>query len=137
MARQLFASRGTACLKCHLIGESQHDRFATAPDFLIAAERLKPDWTTRWMIAPQEISPGTAMPSGLFHRRGQRWIFNGETPATFQGYAKDEVQLLVRYMFQFTPEEQRRLSRMLPVTSAPAVTRARGSAPRTQHGARP
>ena len=118
MARTLFSSRGAVCLKCHLIGEPQHDRLATAPNFLIAAERLKPDWTARWMIEPQNISPGTAMPSGLFHQEGGRWVFAGETPDRFRGYTKDHVQLLVRYMFQFTPEEQRRLIRMLPVTES-------------------
>ena len=49
------------------------------------------------------------MPSELFRREEDRWIFNGPLPATFQGYEKDHALLLVRYMFQFTPEELRRL----------------------------
>jgi mono/diheme cytochrome c family protein len=118
MARTLFVSRGAACLKCHLTGVPRHDRLATAPNFLIAAERLKPDWTARWMTDPQNISPGTAMPSGLFHHEGGRWVFAGKTPDTFRGYTKDHVQLLVRYMFQLTPEEQRRLIQMVPVVIA-------------------
>ena len=44
---------------------------ATAPNFLLARERLKPDWVERWIIDPQAISPGTAMPSGLFRAREQ------------------------------------------------------------------
>jgi len=39
---------------------------ATAPNFLLAKERLKPGWTGRWLLDPARISPGTSMPSGLF-----------------------------------------------------------------------
>ena len=74
MARALFSSKEAPCLKCHLVGNPAHDRFATAPNFLMANERLKPGWTTRWMLDPQAISPGTAMPSGLFRRDGDRWV---------------------------------------------------------------
>jgi hypothetical protein len=55
------------------------------------------------------MSPGTAMPSGLFREEEGREVFAGPTPASFNGYTKDHAQLLVRYMFQFTPEELTRL----------------------------
>ncbi len=42
-------------------------------------------------------------------QEGDRWVFAGPTPASFNGYQKDEADLLVRYMFQFTPEELNRL----------------------------
>ena len=122
MSRALFSSRAAPCLKCHLVGDPRHDRFATAPNFLMARERLKPAWTARWMLDPASISPGTAMPSGLFRRDGEHWVFAGETPAIFKGYDKDHVQLLVRYMFELTPEEQHRLIQVLPAT---ATTQAR------------
>ena len=109
LARRLFTSRGAPCLKCHMTGDPAHDRDATAPNFLVAAERLKPDWTYRWMLEPANIAPGTAMPSELFRHEQGRWIFNGRLPAVFEGYEGDHAQLLVRYMFQFTPAELRRL----------------------------
>jgi mono/diheme cytochrome c family protein len=118
MARALFSSRGAPCLKCHLVGDANHDRFSTAPNFLVAKDRLKPAWTARWMLDPQAISPGTAMPSGLFRREGDHWAFAGPTPEIFKGYTKDHVQLLVRYMFELTPEEQRRLTQMMPATAS-------------------
>jgi cytochrome c2 len=117
LARALFSSEGAPCLRCHLVGDPQRDRFATAPNFLQAKERLKPGWTTRWMLDPQAISPGTAMPSGLFRREDGRWVFAGPTPAAFQRYTKDHVDLLVRYMFQLTAEEQRRLLGRMPATA--------------------
>jgi len=109
MARQLFSSEGAPCLKCHATGDPKHDEHATAPNFLLAKERLKPGWARRWMLDPAMMSPGTAMPSGLFREEGDHMVFSGPTPASFNGYNKDHAQLLVRYMFQFTPEELTRL----------------------------
>ncbi|MEB2360737.1 MAG: c-type cytochrome [Bryobacteraceae bacterium] len=123
MARTLFSSQAAPCLKCHLVGDPGHDRFATAPNFLIAKERLKPDWTARWLTDPQSISPGTAMPSGLFRREGERWVFAGPVPAAFKEYSKDHIELLVRYMFQLTPDEQRRLIQTMPKAAPAAATR--------------
>lgn len=109
MARSLFSSPAAPCLKCHATGDPTHDRIATAPNFLVAKERLKPDWVERWIIDPQAISPGTAMPSGLFKQMNGQWVFSGPTPSSFQGYDKDHTKLLVEYIFQLTPEEQRRV----------------------------
>jgi len=109
MARSLFSSAAAPCLKCHATGDPAHDKFATAPNFLQARGRLKPDWMERWIIDPQAISPGTSMPSGLFKRDNGHWVFSGPTPASFQGYDKDQTKLLVDYILQLTPEEQRRV----------------------------
>lgn len=109
MARQLFTSTAAPCLKCHATGNPAHDRNASAPNFLLARERLKPAWTLRWITDPAKIIPGTAMPSGLFNRVGDRWVFSGPLPPSVKGYTKDHADLLVRYMFQLTPQEQRAL----------------------------
>ena len=122
-AREMFTS-GTPCLKCHITGDPAHDAKAIAPNFLIAGERLKPDWTFRWLLDPAQISPGTAMPSGLFRKEGDRWVVNlGTPPASAANYHQDHARLLVRYMFLMTPEEQRALSATGPATTAaPAAT---------------
>src|SRR2546427_4031637 len=118
MARSLFSSTAAPCLKCHATGDPAHDRTATAPNFLQAKGRLKPDWVERWIIDPQAISPGTSMPSGLFKRENNRWAFSGPTPSSFVGYDKDHTKLLVEYIFQLTPEEQRRVSASMGRTRA-------------------
>jgi len=118
MARSLFSSTGAPCLKCHATGDPQHDKSATAPNLLLARGRLKPDWVERWIIDPQAISPGTSMPSDLFRRENNRWVFNGPTPPTFQGYEKDHTKLLVDYIMQLTPEEQRRVAAAMGRTQA-------------------
>ena len=109
MARSLFQSRAAPCLKCHMTGNAVRDRDSTAPNFLTASSRLKPDWTYRWMLEPAKIAPGTAMPSELFRKEGDRWVFSGPLPASFAGYEGDHADLLVRYMFQLTPAELNRL----------------------------
>jgi len=111
VARSLFTSQAAPCLKCHMTGDPGHDIRATAPNFLIAPERLKPGWTEKWLLDPAFISPGTSMPSGLFtfDSSHDRWVFSGNLPPAAQAYDKDHAKLLVRYMFQITPDEQRRL----------------------------
>lgn len=123
MARSLFSSEAAPCLKCHATGDPVHDRTATAPNFLLARERLKPQWTEQWIIDPQSISPGTSMPSNLFRKDHGRWVFNGPTPPSFQGYDQDQTKLLVRYIFQLTPEEQKRVSSALPRAGGPKTSR--------------
>jgi len=112
MARALFTSQGAPCLKCHALGVPAHDKFATAPNFLLANGRLKPDWVKHWILDPALIDPGTAMPSGLFKQAEGHWVFAGPTPAIFKGYNGDHTDLLVRYMFELTPQEQQRLIQM-------------------------
>ena len=120
-ARDMFTS-GTPCLKCHMTGDAAHDARAIAPNFLIAGERLKPEWTFRWLLDPLQISPGTAMPGGLFKKEGERWVVNlPNPPATAAAYHGDHARLLVRYMFLMTPEEQRALSATGPATTAAPV----------------
>ncbi|HEV2837251.1 MAG TPA: c-type cytochrome [Pyrinomonadaceae bacterium] len=124
-ARQMFTS-GTPCLKCHITGDPAHDAKAIAPNFLLASERLKPEWTFRWLLDPAQISPGTAMPSGLFRKEGDRWVVNlPNPPASANAYHDDHARLLVRYMFLMSPAEQQALlatSPAVPATAAPAAT---------------
>jgi hypothetical protein len=110
IARNIFTSPSAPCLKCHITGEPTHDARAIAPNFLLASERLKPDWTYRWLLDPAQISPGTAMPTGLFKKEGDRWLVNNPNPPPdVANYHDDHARLLVRYMFLMTPDEQKRL----------------------------
>lgn len=119
LAREIFGSRSAPCLKCHLTGNPEHDKSASAPNFLMASERLKPGWTFRWLLDPQRVIPGTAMPSDLFKKDGERWVFNStEQFKSAENYHGDEAQLLTRYILQLTPAEQARLASSSP--SAPS-----------------
>jgi hypothetical protein len=149
VARQMFTS-GTPCLKCHITGDPGHDAKAIAPNFLLSGERLKPEWTFRWLLDPSQISPGTAMPTGLFRKEGERWVINlPNPPASANEYHDDHARLLVRYMLLLTPDEQRRLLATAPVApaaSAPPAQKAQLNAKskgsetvlnRTRRGKRP
>jgi hypothetical protein len=118
MARSLFSSTAAPCLKCHATGDPSHDKIATAPNFLLAKERLKPDWVERWITDPQAVAPGTSMPSGLFRQQNNQWVFSGPTPPTFNGYEGDHRKLLTDYIFQLTAEEQRRVAASMPRAKA-------------------
>ena len=85
MARSLFSSTAAPCLKCHATGDPAHDKNATAPNFLLARGRLKADWMERWIIDPQAISPGTAMPSGLVQARERSLGIFGSDSAFVSG----------------------------------------------------
>jgi hypothetical protein len=136
LARQLF-TLGTPCLKCHITGDPGHDAKAIAPNFLLAAERLKPDWTVRWLLDPAQISPGTAMPSGLFRKEGDRMVANLATlPPAAAGYEGDHSRLLMRYMFLMSPDEQRQLLAAGPATTAAPTTQNHASAKRKRNHAR-
>jgi cytochrome c2 len=131
MARSLFSSTAAPCLKCHATGDPAHDKIATAPNFLLAKERLKPDWVERWITDPQSVSPGTAMPSGLFKQQDNQWVFAGPTPPTFKGFTGDHRKLLTDYIFQLTAEEQRRVASSMPRARAavqPATHRKQAAA---------
>jgi hypothetical protein len=55
-----------------------------------------------------------------------QWVFAGPTPPSFKGYDQDHTKLLVDYIFQLTPEEQRRVAASMGRSSAS------NAAPRTK-----
>ena len=118
MARSLFSSTAAPCLKCHATGDPAHDKIATAPNFLLAKERLKPDWVERWITDPQAVSPGTSMPSGLFKQQNNQWVFAGPTPPRSTASKEIIASCLTDYIFQLTPEEQRRVASSMPRAKA-------------------
>jgi len=65
------------------------------------------------------------MPSGLFRRENDHWVFSGPTPPSFQGYDQDHSKLLIDYIMQLTPEEQRRVSAAMGRSSAAMKTPAK------------
>ena len=54
------------------------------------------------------------MPSGLFKQENNQWVFAGPTPPSFQGYQGDHRELLTDYIFQLTPEEQKKVAASMP-----------------------
>jgi len=114
IARAIFTSPAAPCLKCHMTGVASHDKTASAPNLLLTKERLRPAWTLQWITTPADMAPGTAMPSGLFRKGNGVWLFNGPLPAIAKNYKGDMAELLVRYLFAMTPQEQQRILSSTP-----------------------
>jgi hypothetical protein len=71
------------------------DPASAAPNFLLAKERLRPDWIPVWLKNPQALMDGTRMPSF--------WDFSDEahpvSPSKlFGGDAKAQIEALRDYL---------------------------------------
>ncbi|MFQ5707266.1 MAG: c-type cytochrome [bacterium] len=64
-AEELFSNDYLSCFSCHQVGakKPQGPPSGWAPDFLLAPERLNPNWVFDWISDPQAVQPGTRMPS--------------------------------------------------------------------------
>lgn len=63
VSRELFEL--LKCQQCHVLGSVPGDQPAAnlAPDLRMAHERLQPEWIDAWLRSPNQILPGTRMPS--------------------------------------------------------------------------
>ena len=60
--RRLVGSHGFGCTKCHdMLGVVSTG--TRGPDLAKVADRVNHPWYNRWMIDPQQIQPGTRMPT--------------------------------------------------------------------------
>lgn len=78
-ALTMFSPQYFNCTTCHIQGDQfppgTPDRWA--PDFALAAERLRPEWIVDWLADPQSLMPGTRMPA--FYPLGAPGILNDDT----------------------------------------------------------
>lgn len=83
-AHKLLSPEYFDCAKCHVInGKMPSGSDDTwAPDFALAAKRLKPDWVIDWIKNPPALMPGTKMPAFFdpanYHEAGPPDILNGD-----------------------------------------------------------
>ncbi len=64
-AEKLFSAEYLDCVKCHIVGDKLPPGSADswAPNFALVQERLKPQWILEWLKNPQDLLPGTKMPT--------------------------------------------------------------------------
>ncbi len=62
---KLFSKDYFDCAKCHIVGSQMPGGSPEnwAPDFALAGSRLKPQWIDEWLKNPQDLLPGTKMPT--------------------------------------------------------------------------
>lgn len=63
--RMLVGQTGFNCTSCHDIRGIQGTG-VRGPDLAGVVDRVRHDWFERWLLDPQQISPGTRMPSVFF-----------------------------------------------------------------------
>ncbi len=89
MGRKLAsANGGLACVTCHAVGPMGASAVFEAPgiNFSHVAERLLPDYFTRWVRNPQSIEPDTKMPL-YFDEDGNSAladVYGGDGPKTLR-----------------------------------------------------
>lgn len=77
-AEKLFSNDYLSCFSCHQVGSKKPEGPPSgwAPDFLLAPDRLNPDWVYDWISDPQALLPGTRMP-GFYPDSAPPDILNG------------------------------------------------------------
>lgn len=62
---KLFSKDYFDCAKCHIVGTRMPGGSPEnwAPDFALSESRLKPEWVDQWLKNPQDLLPGTKMPT--------------------------------------------------------------------------
>ncbi len=82
--QKLFSPDGLDCMKCHVVGNivPKGDAEVLAPNLALAKNRLKPDWIIKWITNPQDVLPGTKMPTFFdpndFDNAGPKDILGGD-----------------------------------------------------------
>lgn len=82
-AEKLFSNNYFGCAQCHIVGDKlpAGSPDSWAPNFALAKERLKPQWIIEWLTNPQDLLPGTKMPTyfdpGNFASSGPEDILEG------------------------------------------------------------
>ncbi len=84
---KLFSKDYFGCAACHIVGSSMPGGSpdSWAPDFAIAKKRLKPEWIIKWLTNPQDLLPGTKMPTYFdpksFDNAGPEDVLKGDEHA--------------------------------------------------------
>jgi mono/diheme cytochrome c family protein len=82
------------CVSCHSIGFASTTPLA--PDLHNASKRLRPTWIKLWITNPQNILPGTTMPS-FFGDDGK----TPTEPSVFNGDAEKQINALTKLVIEF------------------------------------
>jgi hypothetical protein len=93
------------CLSCHAVRKPGEDVSAAAPHLANVKGRLRDPWVVRWLSGPNEIMPGTRMPS-FWPRSDEN---DPKSPhIAIQGYFNDDPQkqmeAMRNYLYQYGGE---------------------------------
>ncbi|MBC7428320.1 MAG: cytochrome c, partial [Bacteriovorax sp.] len=86
------------CVSCHAIGFTKETPLA--PNLYKVSGRLRPSWIKLWLKNPQNILPGTSMPS-FFGENGTE----PSEPSYFGGSAEKQIDALAKYVVELGLKE--------------------------------
>jgi len=94
--RELFVK--FKCIQCHQAAAPGLTASFLAPDLTLSKERLKPKWVIEWLKDPQQLQPGTMMPT---------FFPDGSTPVPdiLEGDWLKQIHAIRDYLWRFAPEE--------------------------------
>lgn len=129
MAEKLFSKNYFDCSKCHIVGAKLPSGSPEnwAPNFALAQSRLKPQWIIDWLKNPQDLLPGTKMPTYFdpqyFDTAGPDDILGGDEHAQIR-LLRDYLMTLTEPSPNSSPAPAAETSTSVPVAPAnpPAVT---------------
>ena len=101
---KLFSKDYFDCAKCHIVGAQMPGGSPEnwAPDFALAGSRLKPQWIDEWLKNPQDLLPGTKMPT-YYDPAG----FDDAGPTDIlEGDERKQIRALRNYLMSFTRPSQ-------------------------------
>lgn len=92
-----------ACTSCHTQGFNNDE--ALAPDLRYAKRRLRKSWIKKWLRGPDQIMPGTTMPS--FWPEGM-----AADPDLLDGDAERQIEAVTKYVLElgsdfYSPEHKK------------------------------
>jgi cytochrome c2 len=117
---KLFSKEYFGCAACHIVGDQMPSGSpdSWAPNFAISKKRLKPDWIIKWLTNPQDLQPGTKMPTYFdpktFDEAGPTDVLNGDEKAQIRAL-RDYILTLSEH----TPAAEEKTPK-IPAAVAPA-----------------
>jgi len=97
-AKAIYFANGS-CAQCHVVDGVAWSDQTKGPNLSYAPQRLRYEWTHRWVPAPGLMQPNTQMTQNFGEKPGAdgKWRFAPELPET-RGVSEDHAELMVRYI---------------------------------------
>ncbi len=124
-AEKLFSKEIFGCAQCHIVGDKMPGGTpdSWAPDFGLAAKRLKPEWLIKWLENPAALLPGTKMPTYFdpvnFDESGPPDILEGDEHRQIKAL-RDYLLTISEHPELMKQEEQAPAAKSTPQAEAPA-----------------
>ena len=109
----------TYCVKCHLVGDFMPggSEKAMGPNLADVYERLRPEYTRRWIADPRRILPYTGMPVNIPYKP-EPPVYGGIAQDIFKGTSFEQLDGLVDLLMNYDVFSRQELS-IKPMVKAP------------------